>query len=95
MQIEFNLHPLAIEDAHKAHQRSKIERFGNSLFIVVNTAQMLDGGIVYGESHLFLGTDFILTDPPLTLPYGSATPITGVIRVNGDSSVTSYCLIRR
>ncbi|WP_297801198.1 magnesium and cobalt transport protein CorA [Arenimonas sp. GDDSR-1] len=61
MQVEFDLHPLAIEDAHKAHQRSKIERFGNSLFIVVNTAQMLDGGIVYGESHLFLGTDFILT----------------------------------
>ena len=61
MQIEFNLHPLAIEDAHKAHQRSKIERYGNSLFIVINTAQIIDGAIVYGESHVFLGSNFILT----------------------------------
>lgn len=61
MQVEFDLHPLAIEDAHKAHQRSKIERFGNSLFVVINTAQMRDGSIVYGESHVFLGPNFILT----------------------------------
>lgn len=61
MQIEFNLHPLAIEDAHKAHQRSKVERYGNSLFIVINTAQIIDHAIVYGESHIFLGSNFILT----------------------------------
>jgi magnesium transporter len=61
MQIEFDLHVLAIEDAHKAHQRSKIERFGGCLFIVVNTAQIDKGGIAYGETHIFLGTDFILT----------------------------------
>lgn len=61
MQIEFSLHVLAIEDAHKAHQRSKIERFGNCLFVVVNTAQIEDGCIVYGETHMFLGVDFILT----------------------------------
>lgn len=61
MQIEFDLHPLAIEDAHKAHQRSKVERYGNSLFIVVNTAQIIDGAIVYGESHVFLGSNFIVT----------------------------------
>lgn len=61
MQIEFDLHPLAIEDAHKAHQRSKIERFGNCLFMVVNTAQIIDEHIVYGETHIFIGIDFILT----------------------------------
>lgn len=61
MQIEFDLHPLAIEDAHKAHQRSKIERFGNCLFLVVNTAQISDGQIIYGETHIFIGVDFILT----------------------------------
>jgi magnesium transporter len=61
MQIEFSLHILAIEDAHKAHQRSKVERFGNHLFIVVNTAQIEAGGINYGETHIFLGPDFILT----------------------------------
>lgn len=60
MQVEFDLHPLAVEDAHKAHQRSKIERFGDTLFIVANTAQMVDGAIQYGETHLFLGRRFIL-----------------------------------
>jgi magnesium transporter len=61
MQVEFDLHPLSIEDAHKAHQRSKIERFGDCLFIVVNTAQISDEHIVFGETHIFLGTDFLLT----------------------------------
>ncbi len=61
MQIEFDLHPLSIEDAHKAHQRSKIERFGNCLFIVVNTAQISDEHIVFGETHIFIGVDFLLT----------------------------------
>ncbi len=61
MQIEFDLHPLAIEDAHKAHQRSKIERFGNCLFIVVSTAQITDEQILYGETHIFIGIDFIIT----------------------------------
>ena len=40
IQEEFSLHDLAIEDAHKAHQRSKIETYGDSLFIVVKTAQL-------------------------------------------------------
>ena len=61
MQIEFDLHPLAIEDAHKAHQRSKIERFGNCLFIVVNTAQVSNDEIQYGETHIFISSHFILT----------------------------------
>jgi magnesium transporter len=61
MQIEFDLHPLAIEDAHKAHQRSKVERFGNCLFIVVNTAQVNDNEIQYGETHIFVSEHFILT----------------------------------
>lgn len=61
MQVEFSLHPLAIEDAHHAHQRSKVERFGNSLFIVVNTAQVIEGEIAYGEAHCFLGANFFLT----------------------------------
>jgi magnesium transporter len=61
MQVEFDLHPLSIEDAHKAHQRSKIERFGNCLFIVVNTAQITDEHIVFGETHIFIGVDFLLT----------------------------------
>ena len=39
-QTQFNLHDLAIEDAHNAHQRPKIERYGDTLFIVLRTAKM-------------------------------------------------------
>ena len=40
IQEEFSLHDLAIEDARNAHQRSKIETYGDSLFIVIKTVQM-------------------------------------------------------
>jgi magnesium transporter len=40
MQEEFGLHDLAIEDALSAHQRPKIERYDNSLFVVLRTAQI-------------------------------------------------------
>ena len=43
IQQEFSLHDLAIEDARKAHQRSKIETYGDSIFIVVKTAQLKTG----------------------------------------------------
>lgn len=61
LQAEFGLHDLAIEDALKAHQRPKVENYGNSLFIVVNTAQLVDERIRYGETHAFLGQRFLLT----------------------------------
>ena len=40
LQREFDLHDLAIEDAHRAHQRPKIEAYGETLFIVLRTVQM-------------------------------------------------------
>jgi Mg2+ and Co2+ transporters len=40
VQKEFCLHDLAVEDAHKAHQRPKIALYGDSLFIVMRTAQI-------------------------------------------------------
>ncbi|HWG11487.1 MAG TPA: magnesium/cobalt transporter CorA [Rhodanobacteraceae bacterium] len=61
MQEEFGLHELAIEDAHTAHQRPKIEAYGDSLFIVAQTAQLVDGNIAFGETHLFLGPRYLLT----------------------------------
>lgn len=61
LQEEFNLHDLAIEDAHHAHQRPKIEAYGNSLFIAVHTAQALDGKVSFGETHLFVGPRFLVT----------------------------------
>ena len=36
---EFSLHPLAVEDALKGHQRSKLERFGETLFVVLRPAR--------------------------------------------------------
>jgi Mg2+ and Co2+ transporter CorA len=61
LQEEFCLHDLAIEDARNAHQRPKVETYGNSLFVVVTTAQMVDERIQYGETHAFLGPRFLVT----------------------------------
>ena len=61
LQEEFNLHDLAIEDAQQAHQRTKIETYGESLFIVVQTAQLTSGHIAFGETHIFLGNRYLIT----------------------------------
>lgn len=61
IQEEFGLHDLAIEDALNAHQRPKIEQYGESLFIVIKTAQLINGRIQYGETHLFVGKNFLIT----------------------------------
>jgi magnesium transporter len=66
-QEEFGLHDLAIEDALTAHQRPKVERYDNSLFVVMRTAQIEDPkpnkpcDVRYGEVHIFLGRNFIVT----------------------------------
>ncbi|HEY8011258.1 MAG TPA: magnesium/cobalt transporter CorA [Rudaea sp.] len=61
LQEEFGLHDLAIEDAHSAHQRPKIEIYDDTLFIVLHTAQVLEGKIEFGETHIFFGARFLLT----------------------------------
>jgi magnesium transporter len=63
MQEEFQLHDLAIEDAHRAHQRPKIETYEGTLFIVVRTAQINQESrqIDFGETHFFVGRRFILS----------------------------------
>jgi len=61
MQEEFSLHELAMEDARAAHQRPKIETYGESLFIVAKTAMLNDNSIVFGETHLFAGKNFLIT----------------------------------
>lgn len=61
LQEEFGLHELAVEDAHSAHQRSKIEVYGDSLFIVVHTAQTVASKIAFGETHVFVGKRYIVT----------------------------------
>lgn len=61
LQEEFCLHDLAVEDARHAHQRPKVEAYGNSLFIAVHTAQTLEERVVYGETLAFLGPRYLLT----------------------------------
>jgi|SRR5215207_4861337 len=60
---EFDLHELAVEDAIHAHQRPKLEVYGEMVFIVLKTARYIDPEEVVrlGEILIFLGCDFIIT----------------------------------
>jgi magnesium transporter len=57
----FHLHPLAVEDALTAHQIPKLEVYGSELFIVARTAQAKGDRILYGETHVFLGPNYVIT----------------------------------
>jgi magnesium transporter len=70
---EFGLHELAVEDAIHAHQRPKLERYGETLFVVLRPARYIDRDemVDIGELHVFIGPDFVITirhseDPDLT-----------------------------
>lgn len=60
---EFSLHELAVEDALHGHQRSKLERYGETLFAVLRPARYIDAEemVEFGELHVFIGPDFIVT----------------------------------
>jgi magnesium transporter len=60
---EFGLHELAVEDAIQAHQRPKLERYGDTLFVVLRAARYVDEReeVEFGELHVFLGPDFVVT----------------------------------
>ena len=60
---EFGLHELALEDAIVAHQRPKLERYGNTLFVVLRAARYLDDveEVEFGEIHIFVGPNFVIT----------------------------------
>lgn len=61
LQKRFNLHPLAVEDALSAHQIPKVEVYGDELFVVALTARLEEGRITYGETHIFVGPNHIVT----------------------------------
>ena len=63
LAAEFDLHELAVEDAIVAHQRPKLERYGETLFVVLRAARYLDESeeVEFGEVHLFVGPDFVIT----------------------------------
>jgi magnesium transporter len=60
---EFGLHELAVEDAVKAHQRPKLERYGDTLFIVLRPARYVDETetVLFGEVAIFVGPRFVIT----------------------------------
>ncbi|MFL6002119.1 MAG: magnesium/cobalt transporter CorA [Nocardioides sp.] len=59
----FDLHPLAVEDAVKAHQRPKLERYEDSVFLILKTLWYVDeeDAVETGEINLFVGSDFVVT----------------------------------
>ncbi|WP_426018932.1 magnesium and cobalt transport protein CorA [Brevundimonas sp. DWR2-3-1b1] len=57
----FKLHPLAVEDALAAHQMPKVEVYGRELFVVARTALKIDDRIAYGETHVFVGDDHVVS----------------------------------
>jgi magnesium transporter len=61
--VAFGLHHLAVEDAVNAHQRPKLERYDESLFLVLKTLWYVDAedAVETGEINMFVGSDFIVT----------------------------------
>jgi len=59
----FGLHHLAVEDAVKAHQRPKLERYDDSLFLILKTLWYVDAedAVETGEISMFVGADFVIT----------------------------------
>jgi len=61
LQAQFRLHELAIEDAMGAHQVPKLEVYGDSLFVVLRTVALEQGKVVFGETCIFVGADYIIS----------------------------------
>ncbi|GAA1229688.1 magnesium transporter [Microbacterium phyllosphaerae] len=60
---EFGIHALVVEDALSGHQRSKLERYDDVLFMVLRSARYLDESeeVEFGEIHVLVGKDFVVT----------------------------------
>jgi magnesium transporter len=71
----FKLHPLAVEDAVHAHQRAKLEVFGDTLFLVLKTARHVDSNepVEIGELMIFVGPRFVVT-----VRHGEGSPLKDV-----------------
>ena len=61
MQEEFDLHPLAIEDATHGHQRPKIEEYGDIVFVVMLLLEVHQDEIKVSEVAIFVGPNFVLS----------------------------------
>jgi magnesium transporter len=61
LQQQFGLHPLAVEDAERAHQRPKLDIYGDSIFVVLRTVRLVGGAPEYGETHVFVGKGYVIS----------------------------------
>ena len=82
----FDLHPLAVEDALHAHQRPKLERYDDGLFLVLKTLWYVDelDAVETGEINLFLGRDFVVS-----VRHGEGTDLGSARRAMIDHRGTS------
>jgi magnesium transporter len=74
---QFELHELAVKEALRIHQRPKIERYGETLFVVLKAAHYVEEkeAVEFGEVHAFVGSDFVVT-----VRYGEANELVEVRR---------------
>lgn len=61
LQEQFDLHPLAVEDARHGHQRPKIDEFADSLFTVLHIVEVHDGELTVGEMMVFVGRNYAVS----------------------------------
>jgi magnesium transporter len=61
MRVEFDLHPLAVEDASHGHQRPKIEEYGDSLFAVLHIVELHEDDVDVAELSIFAGPNYVLS----------------------------------
>ncbi len=79
----FGLHPLAVEDAVHAHQRPKLERYDDTLLLVLRTVNYVEHESIAnvrdivetGEILVFVGADFVVT-----VRHGDHSGLAGVRR---------------
>ncbi len=61
LEEEFDLHPLAVEDARNGHQRPKFEEYGDSLFLVMHMIELVGDELRVGEVDIFVGRNYVLS----------------------------------
>ncbi len=74
---ELKLHPLAVEDVLSGNQRAKIERYDDTMFVVLKTLRYIDStsDVETGEVMLFIGDRFVVT-----VRQGALNPLAGIRR---------------
>jgi magnesium transporter len=85
---EFGLHELAVEDAIKAHQRPKLDRYRDTLFVALRAARYVDASeeVRFGEIHVFVGAGLVLT-----VRHGDAPDLAPVrTRMEGDPDLLRH-----